>query len=376
MSDCVPAEYAWRLKRLRDWMARGNCDLVILDSGEMLAWISGYSVSETMYRAVFVPREGAPWFVLRALDLAPCRAGGWITDVVGYSDSADPVAVMTAELRRRGYGGARIGADFNSISWNPVRAQGFAQALPQARLVDLRGASEALRWVKSAFEIGQIARAAGIADATMAEIARNAVPGTTAREAAAIAAGAFLRRGADTGETGPILRAEGDHEFLHGVMRDDPMQPGDVLHVELIPTVARYGARLMRPVVIGTPSDRQRQVAAALIRLQDAQIAAMRPGIPASEVDRILRKGVLDAGLRAEYDNVTAYTLGLYIRTPRSSDFSRVFLPDQHWVLEENMVFHVYASAAGLGFSETVVVKPQGGQRLTNAPRRLLVAGE
>lgn len=114
----------------------------------------------------------------------------------------------------------------------------------------------------------------------------------------------------------------------------------------------------------------------ALIRLQDAQIAAMRPGTPASEVDHILRKGVLDAGLRAEYDNVTAYTLGLYIRTRRSSDFSRVFLPDQHWALEENMVFHVYASPAGLGFSETVVVKPQGGQRLTNAPRRLLVAGE
>lgn len=376
MSDAVPAEYTWRLDRLRGWMARERCDLAILDSGEMLAWISGYSVSETMYRAVFVPREGAPWLVLRALDEAPCRAASWIADVVGYSDSADPVAVMAAELRRRGYGAARIGADFNSISWNPVRAQGFAQALPQMRLIDLRGASEALRWVKSAFEIEQIACAAGIADTAMTEIARHAALGITPRQAAALAAGAFLRLGADTGETGPILRSEGDHEFLHGFMRDDPLQSGDVLHVELIPTVARYGARLMRPVVIGTPSDRQRQVAAKLIRLQNAQIAAMRPGALASDVDRILRQGVLDAGLRAEYDNVTAYMLGLYIRTPRSSDFSRVFLPDQHWALDENMVFHVYASAAGIGFSETVVVTPQGGKRLTTAPRRLLIVGE
>lgn len=370
-----PAEYAWRLARARAEMARENCDLMLLDSGEILAWLTGYTVSETMYRAAFLPAAGAPWFVLRALDEAPCREGAWLTDVVGYPDMADPLAVMAQEITRRGFDRARIGLDLGAISMNPRRLAQLQAALPGARFVDLGPVSESLRWVKSEAEIALLARAATIADETMAELARTITAGDTTRDAAAVAAAGFLRRGADTGETGPILRAAGDHEFLHGLFRTEALAPGDILHVELIPRVANYGARLMRPVVIGGPSPAQAAVAARLVALQDAQIAAMRPGVPAREVDAILREGVRAEGLRAAYDNVTAYTLGLYVRTPRSSDFSRVFLPDADWPLEAGMVFHLYATAQGLGFSETVVVRPEGGERLTRTPRRVLAAG-
>ena len=77
----------------------------------------------------------------------------------------------------------------------------------------------------------------------------------------------------------------------------------------------------------------------------------MKPGALARDVDAIMRQGALDAGLRPDYENVTAYTLGLYTRTPRTSDFSRVFLPTSDWALQEGMVFHVYTTAEGLGFS-------------------------
>ncbi|MEI4472361.1 M24 family metallopeptidase [Frigidibacter sp. MR17.24] len=375
MRPDIPAEYAWRVAKAQAAMAAAGCELLILDSGESLAWLTGYSVSETMYRAVFLPRDGLPWIVLRHLDAGPCREGGWLRDIIGYLDTDRPETVIAAEIARRGFGAARIGVDFASISWNPARMDRLAAALPAAAFVSLEGLTDSLRWVKSAAEIGHLAAAAAIADRAMAEIAAAARPGTTTRDAAAIAAACFLRNGADTGETGPIVLGRGSHEFLHGLFRTDALAAGDVLHVELIPYVARYGARMMRPVVIGTPTRRQHEVAAALLALQDAQIAAMRPGAIAAEVDAILREGVVAAGLRDDYTNVTAYTLGLYSRTPRSSDFSRVFLPDQHWALEKNMVFHVYTTAEGLGFSETVVVTPDGGRRLTQTRRGLLVAG-
>jgi Xaa-Pro dipeptidase len=109
----------------------------------------------------------------------------------------------------------------------------------------------------------------------------------------------------------------------------------------------------------------------------------MKPGAIARDVDAIMRRGALDMGLRPTYENVTAYTLGLYenvtaytlglyTRTPRTSDFSRVLLPTSDWALEEGMVFHLYATAQGLGFSETVVVNKEGGARLTNTPRLVL----
>jgi Xaa-Pro dipeptidase len=36
------------------------------------------------------------------------------------------------------------------------------------------------------------------------------------------------------------------------------------------------------------------------------------------------------------------------------------------------MVFHMYASAAGVSFSETVLVSANGPQRLTQLPRKLM----
>jgi Xaa-Pro aminopeptidase len=365
-------EFAGRVAKARAAMAEAGAELLLVDHAEFLAWLTGYTVSETMYRAAFLPKEGEPWFVLRELDAGPCRAACWFPDIVGFADTAEPHAVMVQEIRRRGFAQAAIGADHASYGFTAATRERFAALLPEARLIDLPQASDLLRAVKSPAEIGLIGEAAGIADKAMAAIAARAKPGLSPRAAAAIAAACFLENGADTGETGPIVPGIGDHEFLHGVMTGQPLRNGDILHVELIPKVRNYGARLMRPVLIGEDRRGLAPLAARLVALQDRQLAAMKPGAFARDVDAILREAVLAQGLRQAYDNVTGYALGLYGRTPRPSDFSRIFLPSSDWRLEEGMVFHMYVSAGGLGFSESVVVDVGGGRRLTSTPRTLL----
>ena len=137
--------------------------------------------------------------------------------------------------------------------------------------------------------------------------------------------------------------------------------------MELVPSVNGYSARLMRPTVIGPPSAEQMDTAARLIEIQDEQIAAMKPGAVARDVDRVCRARVLSAGLRDSYDNFTGYTLGYYgaMLPPRTSDFTRAFVPTAEWVLEPGMVFHMYTGARGMAFSETVLVIEGGAERLT-----------
>lgn len=365
-------EFQRRTDLARTAMDAAGADLLLVDSGELLAWLTGYTVSETMYRAAFLPMKGDAWFTLRALDEAPCREKTWIDIVHGFADTTDPYVAIADSIRAHGYGKARIGADFASYSFNAAGFERLKTLLPHAVFVPMNGLSDSLRWVKSAEEIEVLARASAIADTAMAAIAAQAAPGMTTRDAAAIAAATFLREGADTGEVGPIVRASGNHEFLHGIFTGEKLGEGDILHVELIPKVGNYGARMMRPIVIGEPKARLDITAEILVSIQDRQIAAMKPGVSAAEVDFIMRDGLLRSGLRDEYTNVSAYTLGLYTRTPRSSDFSRVFLPGNDWPLEDGMVFHVYSTAQSMGFSETVVVTARGGQRLTKSPRRIL----
>lgn len=367
-------EYDRRIAKARAAMRAAEVDLLLVDGGELLAWLTGYTVSETLYRAAFLPLDGKAWFTLRALDEAPCREKSWIMDVIGFSDTDDPQAAVAESVRAHGFAKARIGLDTNSYSLSAATFMKLTALLPNALFVPMPGIGDSLRWVKSAAEIAVLRQAAAIADKAVRTIADDARPGMTTRDAAAIASSIFLREGADTGEVGPVVKASGSHEFLHGVFKTQAIHEGDVLHVELIPRVGNYGARMMRPIMVGEPPATLRRSAEELIVLQDRQIEAMKPGALACDVDAIMRKGALEQGLRATYENVTAYTLGLYTRTPRTSDFSRVFLPNSDWPLEEGMVFHVYATANGLGFSETVVVGKDGGERLTTTSRGIMLA--
>jgi len=91
------------LSRLRDVMQQAEVDIMIVDHGELLAWLTGYTVSETLYRACLVPLTGAPWMVLRQLDEAPCRSQSPQLVVESYRDDEDPWFAVAHSLTRRGF---------------------------------------------------------------------------------------------------------------------------------------------------------------------------------------------------------------------------------------------------------------------------------
>lgn len=368
------AMYLPRVARLQTEMDAAGCDVLLIDHAELLAWASGYTVSQTLWRAMIVPRRGDPVFVLRSIDAGPCRDGVWFEAVVPYDDHEDPHAVVARELVRLGLGRHAIGYDPTSYGFTVDTFERLRRLLPDARFVAMTGVSDRARQRKSAEEIVAIEAAARIADQTMLGLEATAAVGLRVRDVAAVASAALLRLGGDDGGPGPILVAGGDIAFLHGRGLDRVLVEGDVLHVELTPRVDNYGARLMRPIFLGPPSTAQSTALDRLIALQDAQIAAMVAGAEARAVDAVLRDAVLADGLRADYGNVTGYSMGLYGRTPRPSDFSFALHPGADFRLEPGMVFHMYTSARGLAVSETVLVGEKSARRLTRCPRRALVA--
>jgi len=344
---------------------------MLLDDIEIVAFFTGFEVSLNRYRACLAPLEARLVMVVRDLDAGPFRAQSPFAECVGFADTDDPVAAVAAALRSRGFGRAGIGIDFAGHALSVENFHALRAALPEARFIAATHLPWELRLVKSEAEISRLNAAAGIADQTMREIIATLRPGMTPRTVSALAARHFMELGGDPEYVGRIAIGRG-WDFLHDQQPDQRLSEGDVLHVELAPSYGGYSARLMRSVVIGAIDERRRRAAERLVALQDAQIAAMRPGMLASEVDGMLRQGVLDAGLRDRYANITGYTLGYYSRQPvRSSDFTRVFAPTSEWRLESQMVFHMYTSAQGISFSETVVVRAEGGERLTRLERRL-----
>jgi Xaa-Pro dipeptidase len=370
-------EYNERLERLRADMADRDVAIVIADEAEMLHYFTGFAISENLYRAVVIPHDGTPTMIVRILDEQPFLKAAWFDNRRAFDDLEDPVAVMVEVIENLVGAEARIGLDMNSYCMPVKRFRHLSALLPAATFVDFSDAFRPLRLIKSPREVGVMRKAAGIADEAMRRAIAATKPGSSSRTAAAVASASFIELGADFGRTGPITLGRG-WNFFHGKLSDDPLEPGDVLHMELVPKVNGYCARLMRPAVMGEPSEELRDAAATLIEIQDRQIAAMVPGAMASEVDAILRQGVIDAGLREDYVNNTGYTLGYYFeQAPRTSDFTRVFTPRAEWRLEAGMTFHMLASStAGIAFSETVLVSDDGPERLTRTTRKLFQCGD
>jgi Xaa-Pro aminopeptidase len=364
-------EYEVRMAHLREQMAARELDVLIIDQTEFLAYITGFSISENMYRACLLPHDGEPVMILRAVDLGPFKESSWLSRSVAFADWEDPIQVLAGTIRDLGYAGARVGLDEDSYCMPLSRFKRLAAKLPDAHFVDFSGVMAELRARKSEREIAVLRRAAEIGDLGIAAALKASGEGRSARDAAAAVYQVFMQQGADAARAGIITAGVGN-AFLHGGLTKQPLARGDILHMELLPYIDGYSARLMRSAVIGEIEPQRANLARRLIEIQDRQFEAIRPGARAADVDALARKAILADRLRPDYSNITGYSLGCYpLSTPRTSDFSHIFLPTADWTLEEGMVFHMYVSADGFAISETVLVTKTGHDCLSRSPRQV-----
>ncbi|MFE8116539.1 M24 family metallopeptidase [Brenneria goodwinii] len=368
------AEYHQRAEKIRAYMREKDISLLVIDQTEFLFYLTGFSVSENMYRACLLPLEGEPLMIFRAMDEHTFQENSWITDTVTFADWQDPIEVLVSTIIERGWDQLNIGIDFDSYCMTVKRFNRLQSYFPSRPFRDFSGVLELLRECKTPQEIDYIAKAAKVGDIALSAAVAELGVGKSGRDAAAVVHQVFMRNGLDSARYGIITTGVGN-SFLHGNLHNTPLAEGEIVHMELVSILHGYSARLMRPAIVGKASQRQKDIAAQLIDIQDAQLAAMRPGAVAKDIDALARNAVLEAGLRQDYGGITGYTLGYYSRyTPHTSDFSRVFLPNAEWILKPGMVFHMYIYAQGIAFSETIAITEQGHVRLTQAPRQLFIA--
>src|SRR5690242_5602622 len=140
------AEYEHRLRRTRELMRQRGVDVLVLDEIEAMAWVSGYGVSENLWRCCVVPAEAPPFLIIRSLDAPPARARCWFAEILDFKDWEDPVKVLVRELRKRGLDRGHIGVDFHSSSMTIARYEQLRALLSGGRVSDFgRGVAE-LRW--------------------------------------------------------------------------------------------------------------------------------------------------------------------------------------------------------------------------------------
>ncbi len=348
-----------------------GADLLLIDCVEHLVYLFGYAAPAAIYQVVLLPLKGEPLAIVRGLDASTFREQSWVSEAVFFADHEDPIAIISREVSRRGWKHANLAMELDSHFLPAKRFTKIRQALPDVKIVDFSRVLWEMRLIKSPAEIAMMREVSRIADAGMMAAIEAAAEGVNERKCAAALYAKVIEEGADSMRSG-LLSAGSRSDSLHGRLGSHVLAKGDVMHVESIPLLRGYGARLMRSSIIGAPPADLDRAAKTMIEAQDRQYEAMKPGVRAADADAILRQAILKSGLRATYENVTGYTLG-FIGLPVTSDFTRALLPHSDWFLEEGMIFHMYTYAAGIAFSDTILITSAGSERLTKTERRLFV---
>jgi Xaa-Pro dipeptidase len=177
----------------------------------------------------------------------------------------------------------------------------------------------------------------------------------------------FFFDGAGAGYRGQIGRnAAIPHALANNIM----FQAGDVLVTGAGAGVWGYLSELERTMVIGLPSDEQRQMFEHMVALQDTAFEAIKPGVRCSDVDRAVRAYYDKHDLWDYWKHHVGHAIGLRYHEGPFLDIG------DDTEIKPGMVFTVepglYAEGLG-GFrhSDTVAVTDDGIEFITYYPRDL-----
>ncbi|MDO9556780.1 MAG: Xaa-Pro peptidase family protein [Coriobacteriia bacterium] len=243
------------------------------------------------------------------------------------------------------------------------------QFFGSVRVVD--GWLDEIRQVKEEEEIVRIAEAAAVTDRAFEHIVAFVRPGQTERDIA-LELEFFMRRNGSDGIAFDCIVAGGPNSaHPHATVSDRVVGPGEFLKLDFGARVGGYCADMTRTLVIGTATDRHREIYGAVLAANEAGLAAVRAGVPAWEVHEVARAVLEERGLAAHFTHGLGHGVGLDVH-----ERPTVSPKSHHTLLEHSVVTiepGVYVEGFGGVRIEDLVVVEEGGYRLlSHSPKQLI----
>ena len=374
------AEYAARRARATQAVNEAGLDALILFAPESQYWICGYDTfGFAMYQAMVLTAKAE----LHLMTRMPDRIQALRTSVLSEDEihvwpqyeGSNPAEHLKNLLTDLGVANGRLGFESDTTGLTDRNGQLTRVALPAVE--DHSDLIRALRRVKSPAEIAMHRRAGQLADDAMDAGLAETRAGAFEGDILAAMQGAVFRGGGDYAGNEFIL-GSGAQALLcryHSGRRHLDAQ--DHMTWEWAGAYARYHAAMMRTVIIGKPSDKQRHMHEAATAALEACEAAIRPGRPMSEVfDAHAR--TLDAyGLGHARMQACGYGMGA-VYNPIWVDFP-MFYEGNPLLMQAGQVFFLHMilmdAEAGLAMcpGHSVLVTETGVERLSRQPLDLLV---
>lgn len=284
---------------------------------------------------------------------------------VSHKDGEDPVAALAAAVHP-----GNLGID---KFWYSKFLIGLMEHRPDVHPVHGSQPVDANRQCKDEDERNAMRHASRMNDQVMAAMIASVKEGVRENELAAKVNREFLARGADR---------EGCQLVCFGANGADPhhdgnstvIKPGDSVIFDIFIPISRYWCDMTRTVFYKTVSDKQREVYELVRRANEAAEAAVRPGVPLSQLDAIARKVITDGGYGPYFTHRLGHGCGIDCHEPPdvSGASEAICRPGMVFSIEPGIYL---PGEFGVRIEDLVMVTEDGCEVLNHYPKDLQVIG-
>jgi Xaa-Pro dipeptidase len=356
--------YSKRREKMYDYLSAAGFDKALVGEPLTIYYLSGVMLHpyERFMGLVLDAAARRTDAIVPGVDRGGMSDAGIDENV--YDDSEGPSKYIKKLLSRGGrvgiekhYYSIKIGELLSSLG---LEMEDVGAVVAQARLR------------KDEYEIKQLRAAAVCSDKALAAVRGMIKPGVTEMEISL----ALLCEMARTPDFKPdpyiIQVLTGPRSANpHGISSGVKIAERDVITLDFCGYLNFYWSDYTRTMFVGSVDDEFRKIYGIVLEAQLAAIAASRPGVPASEVDRAARDVITKAGYGEQFIHRTGHGLGLNIH-----ESPYITSANKDTLLENGMVFTIepgiyLRGKGGVRIEDDILVVPGGCEVLNSYSKRI-----
>lgn len=248
----------------------------------------------------------------------------------------------------------------------------FKNKSKNVEFVELDGQLDKIRQIKSEAELKKIAEAEKIGDNAFKHILNYIREGLTEEEVALELEMYMRKNGASKLSFETIVASGTNSAMPHATPGKRKITKGDFVTMDFGCVFEGYCSDMTRTICIGKPDEKQKEIYNTVLKAQTESVKALCAGKTGSQMDKIARDIISDAGYGKYFGHALGHSVGLYIHEePRLS-------ARDNSVLKENMLVTIEPGIyipefGGVRIEDLLVVKDGGSLNLTHSPKELII---
>ncbi|MCC8196179.1 MAG: aminopeptidase P family protein [Ruminococcus sp.] len=274
-------------------------------------------------------------------------------------------------LTKHGAKNVAIESDYVTVS----QLNAFKERITAAEVVssnDLSRAIGELRIVKTQDEIDKMIKAQRIAEKAFENVLNFIKVGVTEHEIGLCLDYYMLNNGAEDLSFETIALTGANTSRPHGVGGDTKVTEHSFILMDYGATYDGYHSDMTRTVCVGTPTDKMAEVYNVVLKAQLEAMKHIKAGVNASDVDKVARDIITEAGYGDKFGHSLGHGVGLEIHeAPAAAPSSKTVLKENMIVTDEPGIY--LPGEFGVRIEDFVIVKNDGCIDMTEAEKSLIV---